>query len=154
MTLSETPGALKRFRKTAWKFQRTFQTPLKNLQTFLTTILSSAQPLKGGALTVEQRVFEPRHLNEILTNYSIPLNYESGLSLIAADRHEAEALLLAVLSDWVDFLFIPDPKPFVIYADHDEYITFFAQTRSNLNRVINALSDQGFEPVPGYERRL
>jgi hypothetical protein len=154
MTLTETPGALKRFRKTSWKFQRTFQTPLKNLQTFVTTIVSAAQPLKGGSLTVEQAVFEPKHLNGLLTSYSIPPKYEHGLSLIAADRQEAEALLLAVLSDWVDFLFIPDPKPFVIYADHDEYTTFYGQTRSNLNRVINALSGQGFESVPGYERRL
>jgi len=154
MTLTESPGALKKFRKTSWKFQRTLQTPLKNLRTFVTTIVSAAQPLNGGSLTVEQAVFEPKHLNELLTSYSIPQKYEHGLSLVAANPQEAEALLLAVLSDWTDFLFIPDPKPFVIYADHDEYTTFYAQTRSNLNRVINALTSQGFESVPGYERRL
>jgi hypothetical protein len=154
MTLTETPGALKRFRKTSWKFQRTFQTPLRNLPTFVTTIVSAAQPLKGGSLTVEQAVFEPNHLNGLLTNYSIPSKCEHGLSLIVAGSQETEMLLLAVLSDWIDFLFIPDPKPFVIYADHDEYTTFYAQTRSNLNRVINALSGQGFDPVPNYERRL
>jgi hypothetical protein len=154
MTLTETPGALKKFRKTSWKFQQTFQTPLKNLHTFVTTIVSAGQPLSGGSLTVEQAVFEPKHLNGLLTSWSIPPKYEYGLSLIAANRQEAEALLLAVFSDWIDFLFIPDPKPFVIYADHDEYTTFYAQTRSNLDRVINALSGQGFKSVPGYERRL
>jgi hypothetical protein len=154
MTLTETPGALKRFRKTTWKFQRTFQTPLRNLQTFVTAIVSATLPLKGGSFTVEQVVFEPKHLNEILTRYSIPLKYQDGLSFIATDPEETEALLLAALSDWVDFLFIPDPKPFVVYADHDEYTTFFAQTRSNLNRVISALSDQRFESIQGYERRL
>jgi hypothetical protein len=99
MTLSETPVALKRFRKTSWKFQRTFKTPLQNLQRFVTTIVSAASPLKAGSLTVDQRVFELKHLNGLLTQYSIPLNYDRGLSLIASDRQEAEALLLAVLSD-------------------------------------------------------
>jgi hypothetical protein len=47
--------------------------------------------------------------------------------------------LIAVLSDCVDFLFIPTPTSFVIYADHDEYITFYAHTRSNLNQVANPL---------------
>jgi hypothetical protein len=154
MMLTETPGALKRFRKSSWKFQQTFQTPLKNLQSFVTMIVSAAQPLKGGSLTVEQIVFEPKYLNGLLTSYSISPKYEYGLSLIAADREEAEALLLAAFSDSIDFVLIPDPKPFVIYADHDEYTTFYAQTRSNLNRVINALQDQGFESVFGYERRL
>jgi hypothetical protein len=31
----------------------------------------------------------------------------------------------------------------VIYADHDEYTTFYANTRSNLNRVVEALVAQG-----------
>jgi len=153
MFLSETPGALKRFHKTAWKCQRTFKTPLQNLQTFVTTIVSAAPGLRAASVTVEQAVFEPKHLNGLLTQYSIPLKYDRGLSLIASDRQEAEGLLLAVLSDWIDFLFIPDPKLFAIYADHDEFTTFYAQTRSNLNRVVSALSGQGFETVPGYERQ-
>jgi len=154
MKMSDTPGALKQFRRTSWKFQRTFQTPLKNLQTFVTTIISVIQPFEAGRLTIEQVVFEPKHLISLLTSYSIPPRYEHGLSVFAVSQQEVEALLQAVLSDWIDFIFVPEPKPFVIYADHDEFTTFYAHTRSNLNRVIKALSGQGFEPVSDYERRL
>ena len=58
------------------------------------------------------------------------------------------------MSDWVDFVFIPEPKPFVIYADHDEYITFYANTKSNLNRVADALLAQGFKSVQNFERNF
>jgi hypothetical protein len=34
---------------------------------------------------------------------------------------------------------------FVIYADHDEYATFYANTRSNLNRVADALFANGLK---------
>jgi hypothetical protein len=53
---------------------------------------------------------------------------------------------------WI-FSFVPAPKPFVIYADHHDYTTFYANTRSNLNRVADALLAQGFEEVSGYQRR-
>ena len=64
---------------------------------------------------------------------------------------EVGALLQAALSDSVDFWFIPTPKPFVIYADHDEYTTFFANSKSNLNGIVDPLLKRGFESVD-YER--
>jgi hypothetical protein len=42
----------------------------------------------------------------------------------------------------------------VIYADHDEYATFYANTRSNLNRISEALTLQGFEKIAEYTRSL
>jgi hypothetical protein len=63
-------------------------------------------------------------------------------------------LLEAALSDWIDFIFVPTPKPFVIYADHDEFTTFYANTKSNLNPVVEALSARGFKRVQDYERDL
>jgi hypothetical protein len=154
MKLTETPSALKQFHKTVWRFQRTFKTPLKNLQKFVVTIVTAFQPVNGASLIVEQVVFEPKHLNQLLSSYSISPKHEYGLTLIATDRLEVDALLLAAFSDSLDFVFIPDPKPFVIYADHDEYTTFFAHTRSNLNRAVSVLTDQGFALVSDYERRL
>jgi len=76
------------------------------------------------------------------------------ISLTAAGRREIETLLHAIFSDWVDFIFVPEPRSFAIYADHDEYTTFFAHTRSNLNQVVTTLVDKGFKTVPGYDRRL
>jgi hypothetical protein len=62
-------------------------------------------------------------------------------------------LLSAAFGDWVDFLFVPAPKPFVVYADHDEYATFFANTKSNLNKVADALTRNEFVAVESYTRR-
>jgi hypothetical protein len=56
-----------------------------------------------------------------------------------------ELLLQAVLTDAVDFAFIPTPKPFVMYADHDDLVTLFANTKSNLNRVAQALYREGLK---------
>jgi hypothetical protein len=41
-----------------------------------------------------------------------------------------------------------------MFADHDEYTTFFAKTGSNLNRVVTALSAKGFREIRDYERHL
>ena len=52
---------------------------------------------------------------------------------------EARELLQALLSEWIDFLFVPIPERFLIYADHDEYITFLAHHRVELMAVVEAL---------------
>ena len=154
MKLSQIQGSLKRFRRTPWRFQQTFHTPLKNLRPFVSTIASALEPLSGGCVTIDEVVFEPKHLIKLLAEHSLPAEYGHDWSLTAEGQHETEALLEAALGDWVDFVFVPSPRPFVIYADHDEYATFYANTKSNLNRVAQALSANGFEKVLGYERKL
>jgi hypothetical protein len=108
--------------------------------------------LKSGCLTIEQVVFDPEHLVALLTSNAIPPRYERGVSLTATGQGEIEALLCAVLGGWIDFIFVPEPKSFAIYADHEEYTTFYSNNRSNLNRVTQALLSGGFREVPGYER--
>jgi hypothetical protein len=156
MKLSETLNASKLVRKASWKFQQTFQTPLKNLEPFVASIVSAAKP-QSACLAVDQIVFEPEHLTSLLKRYSLPglppRNAERP-SVTAVGKGEVTELLHAAFADWLDFLFVPTPKPFVIYADHDEYATFYANTRSNLNRVVEALSEAGFEKVLDYERRF
>jgi hypothetical protein len=44
------------------------------------------------------------------------------------------------------------PKRFVIYADHDEYITFYASSKSNLNAVAMPLKTAGFARVDDWSR--
>jgi hypothetical protein len=153
MNVSDTPSALKQIRKTPWKFQQTFKTPLDNLQPFVAAILSTASP-ESACITIEQAVFEPKHWIDLLTRYSLPPRYGKGVSVTAVGRQEVGELLHTAFTDWFDFFFVPTPKPFVIYADHDEYTTFYANTRSNLNRVVEALSAQGFEKVAEYSRQL
>ena len=153
MTLSEAPGAINQFRRKAWKFQQTFETPLQSLGPFVRTIVSN-QGFRGGCLTVDQVVFEPQNLIILLSNHSITSECRRGTSLSAVGQEEVVSLLEAALGDWVDFIFIPEPKPFVIFADHDEYTTFFANTRSDLNRVTADLSARGFKTIRDYERQL
>jgi len=154
MTLSEAPGYIKKFHKTPWKFQETFETPLKNLKPFVRTIVSASQPLQLGSLTIDQWIFEPKHLIDLLTIYSLPLRYTHEVCLTATGELEVEILLQAALSDWIDFIFAPSPKSFAIYADHDEFTTFFAHSRSNLNRVVKPMVEQGFRIIEGYQRHF
>lgn len=153
MTLSATSGSLKRLRRVPWRFQRTFQTPLRNLQPFVATIISAREEIQGGRITIDSVVFEPKNLNTLLASQSFPPSLQSESSIEAAGHQEVAALLEAALGDWVDFWFIPTPKPFVIYADHDEYTTFFANSKSNLNGVLEALLKRGFK-TGDYERNL
>ena len=151
MTLSETRASLNQIRRTAPRFQQTFC--LKDWKRSVATIVSAGE-IQGGWLTIDQVVFEPTHLIDLLNRYSIPPRYGRGLSLTAVGQDEVEVLLHAAFSDTIDFLFFPKPKSFVIYADHDEYTTFYAHTRSNLNRIAKALSGQQVRTIQNYERRL
>jgi hypothetical protein len=154
MIISESPANLKHFRRTVWKFQKTFKTPLKNLAPFAAAIMTASEPLQSSQVIIEQIIFEPQHLTALLSRYSVAAELRDGLAITAMDKEESQALLQAVLSDWVDFVFVPSPKPFAIYADHDEYTTFFANTRSNLNRVVKPLAEQGFQAITDYTREF
>jgi hypothetical protein len=154
MNISEASGALKKFRRTAWKCQQTFLTPMNDLRSFVAAIVCANEQTKSGSVTIEQAVFEPTNLLNLLASHSMPPRYPRGISLTAAGQQEIEILLHAIFSDWIDFIFVPEPRSFAIYADHDEYTTFFAQTRSNLNQVVTTLVDKGFKTVSDYDRRL
>jgi hypothetical protein len=154
MRRDESPAALMEFRKTSWPFQRTFETPLKSLPAFVAAIIAANQKMKSGCVTIEQVVFEPTSLNELLASYSMPGHVGFGIAITATGREEVEVLLEAVFSDWIDFIFVPEPESFVIYADHDEYTTIFTRTHSDLDRVTEALHVQGAKMVSDYQRRF
>ena len=98
-------------------------------------------------------VFEPKHVQSFLASQRLPPSLQRESSIEVVGQQQVGALLEAALGDWVDFWFVPTPKPFVIYADHDEYTTFFANSKSNLNGIVGPLVKQGFETVE-YERSL
>jgi hypothetical protein len=126
----------------------------KKIQPFVAAIVATDQPFQTACVTIEQAVIEPRHWIELLTRYSLPPRYEKGVSVTAAGQQEIEAVLAAAFSDWVDFVFVPSPTRFVIYADHDEYTTFYAQTRSALKWIAEVLTGQGFETITGMKGSL
>jgi hypothetical protein len=155
MKLHSTPGTSKRLRSTASTFfQRTFRTPLSRLPAFVAILLAGDPPLSGGSVTIQQVVFTPEHLLDLLSSHNLPVEYGSGWTITAAGLQESEALLTATLADWVDFYFVPEPKRYLLYADHDEYTTLFAARRGTLSRLGTALTAEGFGEVADYVRVL
>jgi hypothetical protein len=152
MNASFTPGSIKKFGRTSWRFQTTFETPLKDLENFVTAILSADDSIGQGIVTIDQIVFEPENLKPVLTDKTQSLTHD--WSVTADTRIEVQKLLHATFADWIDFAFVPSPKKFVIYADHDEYATFYANTKSNLNRIVTALSGKSFTQVTNWQRQL
>lgn len=153
MTVTNTPGALKRFRRTPWRFQQTVERPPEDLDRFVSTIAAAHGHLNEATVTIDQIVFDPDCLTALVSTVSsLPLARES--SITARTPQEVEALLKAALEDGTDFIFVPTPKPFVVYADHDEWITFYANTKSNLNQIIKPLASTGYKLVEGWQREL
>jgi len=152
MIIATTPGALSKFGRTPWNFQVTFNTPLQSLDAFVSTILADNRKFEGGSVTIDKIVFEPKNLNSLVAAYSGKIEFSRDWTITVEGLTEVRKLLQATLADWVNFLFVPAPKPFVIYADHDEFTTFYANTRSNLNLVMNGLLEKGFKQVSNYQR--
>ena len=124
------------------------------LDPFVSSILSGTKHIEAAAVTIDQYVFEPKNLAGLVTARNLPASYTHDWTITVEGKDEVNALLKACLSDWLDFWFVPSPKPFVIYADHDEYTTIYAATKSNLNHVANRLATAGFKRVTGFQRKL
>ncbi|HEY3444902.1 MAG TPA: hypothetical protein VGK67_01010 [Myxococcales bacterium] len=146
------PGLLRALRRSSWEFQTTFETPLDRLPQFVHAIVGAGPALEAATLELDEVVFEPKHLLALSARHSILQGGDSPRVIEATGAGEIEELLAAALGDWVDFLFVPSPKPFVLYADHHEYATFFAHRRKGLTKVVAALS-ACFTEVRGYRRR-
>lgn len=149
MTVTTTPGALKKFRRTPWRFQQTVERPkASRLEAFVSTILR-CHDTTAGTVTIDQVVFDTNRLAFICPAGS-SLTHDT--SITAASAEELQALLVAAFWDGPDFIFIPTPKPLVFYADHDEWITFYANTKSHLNRVAHSLAAHGYKLVEDWQR--
>lgn len=153
MILSNTPGKIKKFGRTPWRFQATFKSPLKELDLFVSTILREDGGFTNGSVTIDGIVFEPKNIKILLAANSLSVELAHDWSITADGKIQVRELLKAAFSDWMDFLFVPTPKPFVIYADHDEYATFYANAKSNLNLVTQALLNNGFKQIQEYQRQ-
>ena len=85
MKICQIPGALKEFRRTPWRFQRTFQTPLQNLRPFVSAIVRAKEPLQGGSVTLDQVVFEPKNWMSLLARHSLPPEYGRDWTVTAGN---------------------------------------------------------------------
>ena len=154
MTVTHTSGAIKKFRRTPWRFQQTVEIPqgLSALEAFVTAITTAHGYIEEGTVTIDEIVFDTERMTALCPAGSpLPLSRESSLSAV---RDEVQKLLAAAFIDSSDFIFIPTPKPFVFYADHDSWITFYANTKSNLNHIIEPLASHGYKLVQNWQREL
>ena len=147
------PGVIVKFHRTRWRFQQTFQTPLQDLDTFTGTILGSPSHVDSGTVTLDSVIMEAKKLQLLLSSLQLQHDLRHDGSIVAETASEVQPLLSAALGDWVDFLFVPAPTPFVVYADHDEHATFFANSKANLNKITDALTKKGFTVVKNYIRK-
>jgi hypothetical protein len=149
--LSEPPEELQRFRLSPWPFQQSFVTPLKDLKRFVSTIFMPYS-LEKAVLTTDEVVFEPQDVIQLLAVHSIELENCYRFTMQAEEQAGITELLETVLSNWIDFLLVPTPQSFAIYADHDEYITFYLPTAALLTEFAGRLKEAGFETAPNYVR--
>ncbi|MCL4177148.1 MAG: hypothetical protein KJ072_05325 [Verrucomicrobia bacterium] len=152
MTATPTPGAIKKFRRTPWRFQQTVERPdAGELERFVSTIITAHGGLEAATVTIDSVILDTVRMSALCPD-GAALTHD--VSLVAQSPAEAKALLCAAFWDGPDFICIPTPKPFVFYADHDDWITFYANTKSHLNHVIEPLASHGYKLVKKWEREL
>jgi hypothetical protein len=149
--LSEPTEEILQFRANPWSFQQTFKTPLKDLNRFVSTFLAPYS-FERGALSTDLVVFEPKDVLNLVATHSVELENCYNFTLEAKGQREIAVLLEAVLGDWIDFVFVPSPELLAIYADHDEYTTFYFPNVGALKSLTSELETAGFEPVSSYKR--
>ena len=131
--------------------QRTFQTTQNALPRFVDLLLAGKPEIATASLTIEQVVFKPEHLEKLLAKHQLPLQYRDR-AIVAEGGQQSADLLVAALSDSVDFYFVPEPKRFILYADHDEYTTLFAARKGKLSAIADSLITAGFNEEANYRR--
>lgn len=155
MNVTQATGALKKFRRTPWRFQQTVERPpVAKLDQFVSTIVcSESRPIDQGVVTLEEIVFGKEQIRGLIgLREENVFRRESSISAQTTD--EVQALLLATFLDGPDFIFVPTPKPFVFYADHDDWITFYANTMSHFNGIIKPLTALGCRLIRDWRREL
>lgn len=152
MNATATPGTLKKFRRTPWRFQQTVELPGPNdRDRFISTIIAALDGLESAAVTIDNIVFNTERMAALCSS-AVTLTHDT--TILAQSPEEMRTLLLAAFDDGPDFICIPTPKPFVFYSDHHDLTTFYANTKSNLNRVIAPLASQGYRLVRDWQREL
>jgi hypothetical protein len=141
--LPSVPEAIHQFRANPWPCQKTLVTPRQDMAKFLSALMT-AFPANHGVAATDQVVFEPDNFLELLKARALAIENYWRFCAEASNSEDVAALLDAMLHDWIDFVFVPSPASFAIYADHDEYLTIYVPTSPALDRLTSELPMLGF----------
>jgi len=151
--VTEQQEELLQFRAEPWPYQVTFETPLEELERFVQAFLSLFSPQHGN-LAADLIVFDPKTVLAFLSKLNIAIEDQSQFRFRAESAESIAELLQAVLSDWIDFVFVTSPPALAIYADHDEYTTFYTQDEASLNTLRASLEQSEFTQVKDWIREV
>ena len=137
----------KHCRRREWKCQTTCITPLKRLPWYTAVLVEQLRPFDRALLVIDQVVFDVppvlkklrRHAGERRSVHDAPGH---------AFENEVEAfraVLKAALSDWVDLRALFSPSDHALWADHDEYTTFFSESSGKIAEVRRVLGEAGVQ---------
>jgi hypothetical protein len=141
--LPSIPEAIHHFRANPWPHQKTLETPRKNMASFLSALLA-VFPVDRGVASTDQVVFEPDSSLQLLKARKVAIENYWTFCAEASSTEDVPVLLDAMLNDWIDFVFVPSPESFSIYADHDEFLTLYVPTSSGLDQLVTRLELVGF----------
>jgi hypothetical protein len=153
MTVTHTPGSVSRFRRTPWRFQQTVETDERSGMVIATAIAERRIGIQEVTIIIDKLVVDSPLSGVLSPAAADSLTHNSTVSTTTPD----EVTLLvseAFTYNAFDFILIPRPKPFVVYSDHDGFVTFYANTKSHLNRIIDLLTAQGVKLVRDWKREL
>ncbi len=149
--ISQPTNVVQQFRNNPWRYQQTFLTPLKDLSRFVSSFLA-LYSFEKAEISTDQVVFEPRNVIKLFESHSLHVENPYNFTVVANGQHDIAELLEAVLGNWMDFVFVPSPQHLAIYADHDEYTTFYTPTEDGLQLLTTTLKEAGFKAVVNYTR--
>ena len=135
-----------------WPYECTFETPYRDPTQFVETAFSMFPVITAAEVTIHQVVFEPRTPAPLTLSPRSWSEMQENTVLRADTGESSRALVISCLSEWFDFTFCPGSENFTVYADHDEFCTFYTRGRAEMRKLINALVAGGFRFVDGYRR--
>jgi hypothetical protein len=144
---------LSKFRRTSWKFQQTFAPDGERYEKLLPAVIKSLGEAETATVTIAEVNTGTPFLSALVGLSGESTTLERGTSIVAECRDEIAPLLDAALRDGNNFLFVPAPKPFVMYED-DGFATFFANNRSSLNLIAKPLETLGVKLIQGWQCRF
>jgi hypothetical protein len=139
------------FHRDPWPVQQTFSTPLQDLNSFA-SVIEGGFVWQRADFSTDEVVFDLDDTLRLMEKYHLHLDNPWEFNLRVYGPEKIKEALEAVLGDWIDFLFLPSPESIAIYADHDEYTTFYSKNAGTLAGLTQRLIGAGFRPIEGYVR--